>query len=198
MPPDLTSIPAQAECADTVTWTQTLSDFPATAYAVSLFLNLNGTAATNTAGVGTGNSWAFTISSAVTTNLSPGTYDYIFRATATAGGAVTTAKTGQITFIPNLAATTTKSISQLQLDALNAAILIFNTSTVEETNFNGQMVKRKDLSKMMAMRRELEAQVFREQRAAANLRGVVNDGSITPYFPLGPNAGPGYGWPWRC
>lgn len=194
--PVLTSIPAQAECADTVTWTQTFSDYPSTGYGITLYLALNGTAATNAAGTGSGTDWAFSLAASTTTNLTPGVYDYAFYATSTATNARTTAGTGQITFIPNLAATTAKSTAELQLIALNAVILTICGSPNVSTNFNGQAVTKRDLTQLMAMRRELEAQVFREKRAAANLRGVVNDGSITPYFPLGTNTGAGT-WPWR-
>lgn len=185
-----TCIMGQYEVADTVVIQETFSDFPSTAYSVTLYLNLNGTAATNAAGTGSGTTWTFTLSNTVTTALTAGLYDYVFRATKTADNTTTTAKTGQLTFIPNLAVTTAKSAAEILLDSLNATILTLSASGNSSVSFNGQSFAKRDLHQLMEMRRELEAQVFREKRLAANLRGVVNDGSITPYFPLGASVGP--------
>lgn len=186
-----TCIQAIYEVADSVLIREVFSNYPITDYTIGLYLNLNGTAATNVSGVGSDtNTWTFTIPSATTTNLTPGLYDYAFYATKTADSTRSTAKTGQLTFIPNLAATTPKSETQLILDALNATILALSASGNSSVSFNGQSYAKRDLHQLMEMRRELEAQVFREQREAANLRGVVVDGSITPYFPLSGAVGP--------
>ncbi len=185
-----TGIQAQYEVADTVAIVETFSDYPIASYSLILYLNLAGVAATNVSGVGSDtNTWTFTLPNTTTTNLTPGLYDYAMRATKTADSTTSTAKTGQVTFIPNLAATTAPSAAQVLLTQLNATILALAASGNSSVSLNGQSFTKRDLHQLMEMRRELEAQVFREQRAAANLRGVVNDGSITPYFPLAGGVG---------
>ncbi len=180
-----TSIPSLVEVGDTIAFQETFTDFPSTDYSITLYLNLNGTAATNVAGTNnTVTVWDFAIPKTTTVNLSAGLYDYAFYATKTSDSTRTTAKTGQMTFIANLAATTAKSAAEILLDTLNTNILALAASGTSSISFNGQSFTKRDMHQLMEMRRELEAQVFREKRLAANLRGVVNDGSITPYFPL--------------
>jgi hypothetical protein len=181
------------EVGDQVNLAETFTDFVAPTWAITLYLSINGTAATNIAGTGSGSAWAFAIPAATTANLSAGTYDYAYYALN--GTNRQTAKTGQLTFIPNLAASQTASITQQQLDALNATILALSGSGNQSCSFNGQSFTKRDLNQLMAMKRELEAKLYREQRAAANLRGVVDDGNIGNRF--GPtDAGYPYSFPW--
>lgn len=191
-----TSIPALSEIGDTFAFSETFTAYPADAYTITLYLNLNGTAATNVAGTNsTLTTWDFSIPKTATANLTAGLYDYAFYATKTADNTRSTAKTGQLQFIPNLAATVTKSEAQLILDALNATILSLSASGNQSVSFNGQSYSKRDMMQLMQMRRELEAQVFREQREAANLRGVVDDGNIGVRFNPGAGAYP-FGFPW--
>lgn len=182
MSTNCTGTPALAECGDTVSISQQFSNYDASAWTIALFLSFNGTAATNVAGTGTGTNWSFVLPAATTSNLSAGNYFFAYYATSTSNNTRNTVATGAITFIPNLAATQTVSISQQQLDALNATILTLSASGNASCSFNGQSFTKRDLHQLMEMRRELEAQVFREQRAAANLRGVVDSGNIAPRF----------------
>jgi hypothetical protein len=191
----LTCIPAQSEVGDTVQFSQNLGCVVDPDYTVRLYLAIGGVPATNVAGTANNSSWDFTLSSAVTTNLSHGRYDYVFKATKTADNTVSTPKTGQIVFIPNLAATTAPSTAQVLLTALNETILLINANPDQSYSFNGQSVTKRDLAQLMDMRRELQAEVFREQRAAANRRGVIDDGNIGVRF-TGGYGGPGYGWPY--
>jgi len=190
-----TTIQGLYECGDNITIVQSFTDYPASAYSITLYLSLNGTAATNTAGSGSGTDWTFSLTSATTSNLTAGVYDYAFYATKTADNSRSTAQTGQLTFIPNLAASQTPSTAQQLLTALNATILELSGSGNQSVSFNGQSFSKRDMTQLMAMRRELEAQVFREQRAAANLRGVVDSGNISPVFCPSGSQFP-FGWPW--
>lgn len=182
------------ECGDTIVLTPTFTAYPSTAYSITLYLSLNGTAATNAAGVGSGTNWTFTLPATTTSNLSAGTYNFAFYATKTADSTRSTAATGQLTFIPNLAASQGKTPTQILLDSLNATILALSASGNVSSSFNGQSFQKRDLHQLMEMRRELEAQVIRENNAAAALRGVIDDGTIRPNFGCGALVG-GVGGP---
>lgn len=100
MPDPLTRVPHSFAAGDSLAVTLSYADYPAPTWAASWFLR--GPSAQDLTGAQSGTDHAFTLTTAASGNLLPGTYSYSVRVTS--GTTTTTVETGRLTVTPNLAA----------------------------------------------------------------------------------------------
>src|SRR5688572_27689276 len=98
----LSGVPCRFESGNTVIFEEVFSDYPPSSWAATIYLSLNGAVAATVTATESGSAYTFTLSASATGALAPGLYDYAIYVVS--GSERTTAKTGQVTVLPNLAA----------------------------------------------------------------------------------------------
>lgn len=159
-----TICPTELVAGDTHVWTRVYPDFPVGdgwTFAYTLSGPSKGTASVSTAsGLAT-----FTLSSAVTAVLLPGTYRFLV--TATLSGARYAAESGIITVTPdivNAAAGTLLHQDDRELALLNTAIEARATSDHTGYTIDGRSLDREPLPELLAWRDKLRARIARRRR----------------------------------
>ncbi len=190
----LNGIPNTFTAGDTTIFTECFADFPATTWALKLYLSINGAASYNLAATTSGTSFLFTIPASAT--LVPGEYRY--SQLATSGSQAKTAKDGVVFVLPNYATGQTQTTAQAMLAALETAITALSSRQFKSTSFNGQSQTTADLPALFDKRVQLQAEVLREQAKIDRLRGGPDPSRIKTQFapvfcqpPYPPS------WPWN-
>lgn len=99
VPDPLSRVPVTFAAGDSVALQLAYGDYPAPTWAGTLYLR--GPSSLNVTGTATGTEHAFTISTANSVNLQPGTYTYSVRMVS--GSTTTTVEKGRLTVSPNIA-----------------------------------------------------------------------------------------------
>lgn len=181
--PTLTTFPQAITAGDTTLLLLSFADFPANGgFTAAMSLNQAGAAPQSVTGSASGSGFQFVISAAVSGALSAGLCTWAVRATQTSTGYVETAQGGSFTVLPNYATTITKSITQQQLDAANAALLTLVANPEAIVSFNGQSFTSASKAELLGVIRNLKAMVAAENATAAGLYGDAPTRSIRPFF----------------
>lgn len=194
--PTLSCVPAQFSVGDTVLFTERFASYPVADWTAALWLSLNGGTPTSIAATTSGSNFLFTLTSAITTALVTGNYEYsIVVSSISPTGQKATPKAGTIYALPNYAVAQTPSAGALMLVALNEAIArLLQSGEFSSTNFNGQQFAYADLNKLRDWRVQLQAEVLREQQEINRRRGGHDPGRIlTRFAPSG--CGAPFNWP---
>lgn len=191
-----TGAPAKIEAGNTVRFSETLPSFPASAWSLQFVLSRSGQSPLVVNAESDGDVFTVTLTGEKTTALASGSWDWAEYATS--NGERTTARTGTLYVLPNLAAAIAPSAAQQMLTALNAAILKLTSGTDRVVNFNGQQFEKKDLDSLLKSRVQLQAEVAREQAKEDNLRGKGPSGRVPIEFVAPYDTYPPYGWPGIC
>lgn len=173
----LSGVPCYFESGNTVIFEEVFSDFPASSWAATLCLWLNGVAASPVTAAEDGDTFIFTLSATVTAALTPGNYDYAIYVSS--GSERTTAKRGRVKVQPNLATSQTPSFNRTQRDALRTVVATFNSTDKQSVSFNGQSFTRAGLDQYQSQLTIYEARVLREEEL---LRVEEKDSTIGPRF----------------
>jgi len=187
----IVGVPCSFESGNTVIFTEQFADYSPADWAATIYLSLNGVPVNNTTATESGVTYTFTIAATTTAAFQPGTYDYVIRVAG--GGEVATAKTGQINVLQNLAVAATPSTAQAMLTAIDATITALLGSGNQSVSFNGQSYTKRNITELRQMRLDLQAEVIKEQRAAAAARGRDVSGSRNVRFNNGGDIWPYYG-----
>lgn len=158
------------------------ADFPTSAWSAVFYLSQNGTVTATVPATEVSGEYKFTVSAATTASLTPGLHDYAIYVTETATSQRATAETGQVTALPNLAATQVATHAQQMVTALEAALLAFAGTDKLKVEFNGQSFER---ANMAAYRSDLvfwQSRVIREREQFSAFRGQTSPQSISPRF----------------
>ncbi|CAN7580403.1 hypothetical protein [Variovorax paradoxus] len=155
---------------DTVKWTRSLADYPASAgWALSYEL-LNTQHRYQIAAVADGDAHRVVISAQTTENYAPGSYDW--RARVTNADEVYTVATGRLTVAPSFgAAGDVRSHARRTLDAIEAVLEGRATSATAEYEINGRRLKYIPLNELHAMRSKYQREVAAEE-GKSGPRGV--------------------------
>lgn len=190
-------IPPQFESGNSLQFTESFTCFPASEWALTLYLSQQGVAAFNVAAEADGDNFSFTITPTQSATIAAGIYDFAEYATKT--NERQTARTGVVVVLPNLTVSQPKSDNQIALEAITAAINKLALGTEKMVNFNGQQFEKRDLSDLIKQQTYFKAQVIYDQRVQAALRGDRQDGRIPIHFVPPSDVAPfGYGnWPFQ-
>jgi hypothetical protein len=173
------AFPSEIRAGDAVEWTD---DLAPTASNFTYYFRTNAASGATAAGTLTNGIWAFTLSSATTTNFTPGAWFY--QAISVSSGAPTTQRYGgfdvlrSLTYAGAATAIDLRSQAQIDLDAVEAAIRALASGAQEYrigTATGGRLVKRAELSQLIAWRDRLKADVARE-KIAENIANGKGDG----------------------
>lgn len=163
----MTNIPAQFMAGDTVTWTDSSFDGKGSAdYALTY--TLVGASKLVVTGVASGDGWDVTITSTQSAALTAG--EYSWQAALTATGVKYTVGTGSLIVQKNISAQDAgfdgRTQAQIDLDAVKAAIRArISGDAVTEYTIGNRSLKKEQLSALIALRTQLEADVAREKQA---------------------------------
>lgn len=199
-----TSIPVKFNVGDTVAFTESFTEYPASAgWTAKLWLSLNGgtgtpssvTASTNA----DGKSFDFTITQTVSAALAPGEYRY--SEIVTNGTETHTPREGVIYALPNYTTAQTPTAAQAMVTLLMAVMQEFAGTTRTTVSFNGQSFTRASIKEYQEQLTYWQARVLAEQRAVDRLRNGRDPAKIAGQFEAvagGTCSGsfPSF-WPWR-
>ncbi len=195
--PNQQGIPQKINAGDTLIFTDTLTDYPASLWTMQFSLVTGATPPTITTATADGDNFQVEISAADTAKLASGKYLYAEVVTEIATSRKYTARTGEIQVLPSLLAAQQPTAAQTLLAACDTAFLKLAGTTDAEVNFNGQMFRKRDIAALQKIRTQLQAEVSREQQKADSLRGRVQSGRIeTEFVPVGGAGTYPYGWPY--
>ena len=149
---------------DTLKWTRSLSDYPATTWTLTYTLVNSTTRITITASA-SGTDFAVTVSAATSSGYAAGTYDW--RAQVSSGGEVYTVGTGRIKINPVWsAATDGRSQARRALEAIESVLEGRASSATAEYEIAGRRLKYIHIPELLQLRDRYKAQVLAEERAA--------------------------------
>lgn len=187
-----TGVPVKIEAGNTVKFTETLTDYPGSAWTMQFVLSQSGSTPLVVDAVSSGDIFTITLTGDQTKNLKTGQWDWAQYVTSQ--DERTTAKTGVLNVLPNLAAPIQPSVAAQMLNAINAAILKLSSGTDSKVNFNGQQFEKKDLKSLLESRVQIQAEVAREQQKEDALRGRGTSGRIPIAFTSPYDTYPPYGY----
>lgn len=166
----LSAVPASFEAGNTVNLTLSYSDYPAGTWTLQLVFSRAGCESPVIFdGTTSGTSFAVALSSTTTADMTPGVWTWV--AYVTSGGERTTAASGSVTVLANLAEARPKTTNELLLEAINEAIATLAASPFASTSFNGQTYTKANLKTLMDQQTQIAAAVYQEQRAERMARG---------------------------
>lgn len=194
----VSGVPLTIEAGNFVSFTETLTAYPASLWTMAFVLSSGSLAPISTAATANGDDFLVTLSGTVTNSLAQGRWEWAEYVTASTER--TTARNGVLTVLPNLATQATPSAAQAMLTALETAITSLASSKFQSVNFNGQSYSRRDMKSLLDQRVLLQAEVIREQNRLAVARGARDPYRIgIEFVPQDNGEGLrfGQGWPYR-
>lgn len=180
----LTAVPSSFVVGETVEWTRSLTDYPATTWSLATaFINRTNKFSVN--GVASGSDFTHTIAANTSAALTAGTYAWQTKATRTADGVVKLVETGVIEVLPSFAAATTldtRSHAKAVLDAIKAVIAGRAEEDHLAMSIAGRSISKMSLAELISARSVYQSEYRREQEAAAIARGEATGGRVFVRF----------------
>lgn len=132
-----------------------------------------------------GSGWKTSLSATQSATFAAGVA--YFQAYATKASERVTLGSGQVTFLKNLAASTTpyegRSQAQQDLDAVQAAMRsMYSGGAVQEYSIGGRSVRKIALTELITMESQLKVQVARERKAEMIKNGLGNPHNVFVRF----------------
>lgn len=168
-----TTEPTLINAGDTVKWTKSLADYPASAGWALVYTLVNTAQRYTVASVAQGADHLVTIAAAISAAYVPG--DYAWRAQVSLAGEVYTVGTGRMTIKPSFAAATdARSQARRMLEAVEATLEGRASSAVGDYEIAGRRLKYIPVPELLVLRDRLRADVARED-AASNVAAGLPD-----------------------
>ena len=166
--PILSRLPSLVVSGDTLEWTETVNDYPASdGWTLKVGL-LSGAQQEELVSVADGAAHAFTITAATTATWEPGFYVWTSYVTNGAG-ARHTVGTGVVTVAPNPAVAPADTFARQALELIQTAILGRIPAGRESFTINGQSISKIPASQLEELLSKFEARVAREDRARSSM-----------------------------
>lgn len=174
--------PTTVNAGDTIRWTRTLPDYPASAGWVLAYTLLNAASKITVTSAASGDDHAVTVAAATSAAWVAG--DYAWRAQVSKSGEVYTVGEGRMTVAPSFGAATldTRSSARKALEAIEAYLADPNNLTAAEYEIAGRRLKRIPLPELQSHANWLRQQVVREEDAARTAAGLPRRGRILTRF----------------
>jgi hypothetical protein len=181
----LPAVPASFEAGNAVNLSLNYGNFHAASWSLQLVFSRAGCEAPVIfTGTTNGTGFDVALTSAVTADMQPGAWTWV--AYVTSGLERTTAAAGSVTVLANLAEVRPKTVNELLLETINAAIATLAGSTNAIASFNGQTFTKANLKTLMDQQTQIAAAVIAEQRAERMARGENLSGRIPIQFVTNP------------
>lgn len=164
--------PASVNAGDTVRWVKTLSDYPASAGWVLIYVLLNAAGKITITTSAQGADHLVNVAAATSANWAAG--DYAWRSQASKDGEVYTVDEGRITVRPSFGAAQldTRSSARIAFEAVEAYLADANNLSAAEYQIAGRQLRRHSLSELWQHRDRLRVEVAREDAAARLAAGL--------------------------
>lgn len=178
--------PTSFTAGDTLAWTRSLADYPASAGWVLAYRFINATAKFDITSSASGNDHAISVLATTSAGYAAGTYSW--QAFVTKAAERFTVGTGVCVVEPNLAAVTAagydnRTPARKALDALNAGFQQFGTNAhVQGYTIEGREMRYKTFADFMAARDRLVQEVAREEAAQRVSSGVASKNRLRVQF----------------
>lgn len=178
--------PTAFTAGDTVSWTRSLSDYPASAGWVLSYRFISPTAKFDVTGTASGDDHAVTITAAISAAYTAGTYAW--QGYVTLGAARHTIGSGTTVVDPNLAAVSAagydnRTPARKALDALNAGLETFGSNAhVQGYTIEGREMKYRTFADFMAARDRLALEVRKEEEATRASQGQASRNRLRVVF----------------
>jgi hypothetical protein len=167
--------PTRVTAGDTVAWSKSLPDYPASAGWVLAYTLINSASKITFSSTASGDEHAISVAAATTAAWAAGAYTWV--ATVTKAAERYTVGQGSITIAPNLAAATTydtRSSARKTLDAVNTAMESYGAKAyMQAFEIAGRKQQFHTPGDFLAFRSRLMAEVAREDNAARLAAGLA-------------------------
>lgn len=177
-----TTEPLVVNAGDTVRWTKTLADYPASDGWALTYTFINAAGKFTVAASASGADHAVNASAATTATWPAGDYDW--RAQASKAGDVFTVAEGRITVRPSFGAATldARSSARKALEAVEAYLANSNNLSAAEYQIAGRQLRRYSLPELWSHRDRLRQEVAREDAAASAAAGLSSRSRVYVRF----------------
>jgi len=179
-----TTEPQSLRAGDTVAWTKSLSDYPASDSWVLTYTLINASTKITITASASGADHLVSVSAATSAGWTPGVYSWMGRV-AKSGESYTVAS-GTLEILRNLAAATTyddRSSAKKALDAVNAALESYGSKAyLQEFEINGRRQRFVSPADFMSFRSRLVAEVAREENAERIRLGLAPRNQLAVRF----------------
>jgi hypothetical protein len=169
----VTTLPAQITAGDTLTFTQTLADYPANNGWVLHYRLINALGKFDITSSASGSDHLISVLAATTAGYTAGTYDWQAYVDGVSSQRFTIG-TGRVVIMPNLAGQSAgfdnRSTARKALDSINAW-LANRDLAVAEYQIAGRSMKYIPITELLSLRSKLQFEVKGEDKAAAMMRG---------------------------
>lgn len=168
---------------DSWSWTESLSDYPATSYSLQIVLKYRDNPPVILNGSADGDDFDFTYSAANSSKLPSGGYAYQVVATKTSDSTVTTIERGKISLLPNLKTSTdTRNHYEKVIDAIEAVIEQRATEAHQSISINGRNITKYSHAELIAVKSKYEFMLKQEKRKEKMAQGLDPGGRIKIQF----------------
>lgn len=179
-----TTEPGRVTAGDTVAWTKSLSDYPASAGWVLSYTLINSAAKITITATASGDDHAVSVAAATTASWAAGTYTWM--AVVTKAAERYTLGTGSLVIAPNLAALSTsdtRTSGKKALDAVNTLLENYGSKAyLQGYEINGRKMQFNTPGEFLAFRDKLKAEVAREDNAARIAAGLAPRNQLSVRF----------------
>lgn len=177
-----TTEPTTVNAGDTIRWTKTLPDYPASAGWVLTYTLLNAASKVTITATASGSDHAVNVSAATSATWTAG--DYAWRAQVALAGDVFTVGEGRITVAPSFGAATldTRSSARRALEAVEAYLADPSNLTAAKYMIAGRSLDRFPLPDLWAHRDRLRFEVAREDAATRAAAGLPDNRRVFVRF----------------
>lgn len=175
--------PSSFRAGDLLSWTKSLSDYPANQSWSLAYTLINATSKITINASASGADFLVSVAAATTAAYAAGTYQWMARVSKSTE--IYTIGQGTIEILPNLATATTydfRSHAKTMLEAIEAAFEGKASSTQLEMEINGRRIKSFSPSEMIQWRSFYKAEVAKEAQAETLARTGVNPRRIGVRF----------------
>ena len=165
---EMTNEPSNFTAGDTVKFSKSLSDYPASAGWALSYVAINSAGKFTATGVASGDAFEVTISATTTAAIAAG--DYLFETYASKAGERFRVASGTVTVQPNITAAATydgRSHARKTLDAIEAVIEGRASTDQEEYTIGNRSLKRTAIADLIVLADKYRSMVKSEDNAEA-------------------------------
>lgn len=179
-----TTEPTRVTAGDTIAWTKSFSDYPASASWVLSYTLINSAAKITVTATASGADHLVSVPAATTANWTAG--NYTWHAVVTKATERYTVGTGQIVVAPNLAAASTydtRTSARKALEAVNTALETYGAKAyMHSFEIAGRKQQFATPGEFLAFRSKLMAEVAREDNATRLAAGLAPKNQLQVRF----------------
>lgn len=177
-----TAVPARVNAGDTVKWTRTLADYPASGGWALAYTLINATHKITFSASASGDDFLIAVGAATTTAWAAGTYDW--REQASKAGEIYTTGEGRIVVAPSFSASTldNRTHAARALAAIEAVLEGRASSATLEYEISGRRLKYISFPELLALRDRYRAEVAKESAANSIAAGLGDSRRIFVRF----------------